>query len=601
MFVRKISVENYRGIKERQEVNLLNFSTIIGKNDSGKSIILHAAVSFLDIKTNKIEEADFNDIAKPIIIECGFTGETIRDILSEHLKKFKKEDGQEEFIDDLLFDGVMFVQKKADKAGNSFSECNILMKDFKDSNFSKLYEKSDEDLNKILEEYKIEIPVSGKGRNSKLEKIKFIKKYCSENNIELVENWVSDDRELYKILPEVELFASDYGLIADISFKTNSVLEIKEFFDKDKNQKFFDLGKEVEKEMQRESMEILLYMQEYASSLENIKITPNIVWKDAVKSVDVKFKFLDDNREIPMTHKGAGYRRLFMVARFRYLAKKNKGNNTIFLIEEPETFLHPSAQEDLISSFKELSEKNQIIITTHSPVFAGATNHNSIILCKKTNQSVYENAEENNKEQFLDSIIKELGIRPCHNLFDSFKKVVFVESKNDVEFYNILSKNIFGRDLINDDILVLPFGGDNIDGIINIKYFKKRPDTDLFLILDSDKHCPDIKQKLQQKRKEDFESSQKCKAILLKKSSIENYYHPRSIERIYNLDDKVLEHIGEKEDVKKYFEKIKISFSITKNMSFKNNFDIWKAMKKEEWEELVEQELKSFIQEVMSL
>jgi putative ATP-dependent endonuclease of the OLD family len=40
------------------------------------------------------------------------------------------------------------------------------------------------------------------------------------------------------------------------------------------------------------------------------------------------------------------------------------------LIEEPETFLHPSAQQDLLDSIKDLSEDNQIIITTHSPIFA---------------------------------------------------------------------------------------------------------------------------------------------------------------------------------------------------------------------------------------
>ena len=38
MYISKIEIENYRGIKEKEEINLSKFTSIIGKNDSGKSI-----------------------------------------------------------------------------------------------------------------------------------------------------------------------------------------------------------------------------------------------------------------------------------------------------------------------------------------------------------------------------------------------------------------------------------------------------------------------------------------------------------------------------------------------------------------------------------
>lgn len=38
-----------------------------------------------------------------------------------------------------------------------------------------------------------------------------------------------------------------------------------------------------------------------------------------------------------------------------------------FLIDEPEVFMHPLAQDKLLKSLKRLAKKNQIFITTHSP------------------------------------------------------------------------------------------------------------------------------------------------------------------------------------------------------------------------------------------
>ena len=73
MKINKIKIENYRGIQKIQEIPLSGFSSIVGKNDSGKSIILNAIATFLDIKKFPIVESDFNDSSKSIVIECHFT------------------------------------------------------------------------------------------------------------------------------------------------------------------------------------------------------------------------------------------------------------------------------------------------------------------------------------------------------------------------------------------------------------------------------------------------------------------------------------------------------------------------------------------------
>jgi predicted ATP-dependent endonuclease of OLD family len=435
------------------------------------------------------------------------------------------------------------------------------------------------------------------GRNSKIEKIKYIKKYCIDQKIPKIINHIPDDYKVSSLLPAVELFVSDYGLKADTSFKSNSVSEIQDYFTRETEndtKKLKQVEKEIQNEMNIEAEAIKNFMLEYTSSLQKVEITPNIVWKDAIKSVDVNFQFKGDSKLIPMSHKGTGYRRLFMVARFRYLAEKNKGNNIIYLIEEPETFLHPSAQEDLLNSFKDLSEDNQIIITTHSPVFTGSTDYDSVILCKNGGQSVYEYANEENKTQFIRHIVEELGIKPWYNLVDRYEKIVFVEGINDTKFYNIICKKIFDKNLLNNDkILVLPCGGvNNVNSFINIEYFGKS-NRDLFLIIDSDKNKGN--QEEQQKTVDRFN---KGESYILKKSCIENYYHPRAFERVYSLHEKTFDFFKDEENVRTTIKTI-VENKKLKNIKEKNNIEVFQETNKTEWEEIVEQELIDFLSKII--
>jgi len=605
MRISKITIENYRGIKNKQEIPLSSFSSIVGKNDSGKSIVLRAISSFLDISNYQIEQSDFNNISKPIIFEFSFYDVAISSILEEHLKsKIKKEDGLDEFINDIVFDSNIVIRKLVDKVGKSYAKCLIWTNNINDDIFKNLYEKKDTELQKIISDYSIKVPVAGIGRNSKLEKIKAIKQYCSDQEMDITQDWTSDEYKIADLLPGVELFVSDYGLEADTKFKTSSVSEIEDFL-REKSKDGDDSTKgplrkiedEISNEMQKEAQSIKMYMTDYVSDLQEISIDPVMKWEKAIDGVNVSFKFESDEKLIPMTHKGSGYRRLFMVGRFRYLAEKKKGSDVIFLIEEPETFLHPSAQNDLLNSFMTLSEDNQIIISTHSPVFAGATNYEAVVLCKKESQSIYKTAIQVNKDEFIFEIVDELGIKPYYNLIDNFETILFVESKNDVDFYDILSSMLLDQNLIrNDRLLVLPFGGDNIDGFINIDYFGKSR-RNLFLILDSDKHRDEDTQNKQITRLKEFNIGERASGYILQKACIENYYHPRAIERVYGLENNSINIFNDNTNVKNVLKSINEEKGV--QIKTKNNMEIYNKMTKEEWQEVVEDTLISFMKLIL--
>jgi predicted ATPase len=61
-----------------------------------------------------------------------------------------------------------------------------------------------------------------------------------------------------------------------------------------------------------------------------------------------------------------------------------KQSNFIYLVEEPGIHLHPSGQKDLVRLLEMLSQKNQIIYTTHSPFMLNRAYPNRVRLVSKT-------------------------------------------------------------------------------------------------------------------------------------------------------------------------------------------------------------------------
>ena len=136
----------------------------------------NSIATFLNPRDNPITLTDFNNAEYPIEIACRFLSEEIREVLEAKIKsKIKKADGLDEFLDDILIDRQLTIRKTVATPKKGFDYEQVLMVDYEEEDFQFLYGKSDEELNEIIGRYQITIPVQGRGRNSKLEKIKHIK------------------------------------------------------------------------------------------------------------------------------------------------------------------------------------------------------------------------------------------------------------------------------------------------------------------------------------------------------------------------------------------------------------------------------------------
>ncbi|MDD4957346.1 MAG: AAA family ATPase [Candidatus Omnitrophica bacterium] len=615
MRLTKIKIKNFRGIFKDQEVMLSDLTTIVGKNDSGKSIVLNAIASFLDNKSYPVCEKDFNINRKaeePIQMVCTFSDEDMRAKMAEYLKDTRKKDiGIEEEVFSILQEGEHLVVRKTwEKPDKKPTRSEVCVVDYEEEAYQQLSDKADKDIDRIIKQLKISVPADVPGRNSKLEKIKYIKEYLDSNGHNKCVIW-KEDPKIDGVLPQMEFFPSDHAISTDTKFNTSMKAETIEYFREEQHHeesKLLRIEKDVAERMQTEAREIEKYMKMHVSDLEKVEIEPQFNWVDAIKDVTVKLKFSKDKEALPMENKGAGYRRLFMVGRFRYLAEKKKSEDVIYAIEEPETFLHPSAQVDLLDSLSEISSNNQILVTTHSPVFAGTTKKTNIILCRHNIQSIYEQGVD-----LVEEIIEELGIKPSYNLRDSFEKIIFVEGKDDIDFLKIAAQKLKGIDFDDDEkrnkYLFLFGGGNTLANFIDIHYFSKSRRA-LVLLLDGnvfdESECSEDKQKSLVKLiknnealKTEFEKNKNAKCCILKKQCIENYYHPKAIRRAYGLSDQDIEQdiFPNNKDVINHLKKI--NKETKKNIKIKGNKDVYNEMSPDEWKEVSDGEIEAIIEHIV--
>ena len=87
------------------------------------------------------------------------------------------------------------------------------------------------------------------------------------------------------------------------------------------------------------------------------------------------------------------------------------------------------------------------------------------------------------------------------------------------------------------------------------------------------------------------------KSFILTKRCIENYYHPRAIERLIKSESTPipLDSFSATTDVPKYLSKYKEENNIHSNLKLKNNISIFQEMTPQEWQETSNGEIEEIL------
>ena len=439
MRIHSILAKNYRPFAILEEVRLGPLATIVGQNDAGKSNILRALQLFFAARP-KIEGGDVHDGASPdddVVVEVAFTS------LPE---KIELEEGVETTLQDEMLvdaDGHLRIRKTYPRSNLTKFNITLITHDFEDDRFAGLAALKEKELNKRCTSVGIDVTKSGRGITNK-SKREALRAKAREEGIQLGRRELSlttkDDlwKRIEPLLPEFVLFETDTRLgIGETTFQSQFRPIVKTAAEQpdvvDAKDTFTGV---IGKALQGEVDKIFERLQRHTDAFVGLTARPEFSWDKAVT-----FQIFGKDQhsvENSLDRRGSGMRRLLMVAFFQYLAEKGResGGDFVFAIEEPENCLHPGLQRELIASFRQLvDEEYQVIVTSHSPVFAGASPIEDLALVVRT-AGVARAIQTPDLD--LSDVAEQLGVEPSDQI-TGYNALVFVEGQGDIVFWKTVA------------------------------------------------------------------------------------------------------------------------------------------------------------------
>lgn len=392
MRLKRLKIANYRSIQET-DVDLGCFSIFVGQNNHGKTNLFEAIEWFYTAKSSVPEEHFLGNGENPISVELFFEEFETTDIekLTTEANKTK--------IRNLLdgHTGFSVIKSSVDH------KRKYIVNGVDQGNPQGL----DTAINEFLP--KLEYV------NTKI-RLDDVSKYKDKNPIGLM---------LSGVLTAIIESSTEYT-----KFKN----QFSELFDSpasDVRKALDDLGGKVE-----------VYLQKQFPDGTKVKFgvnPPNFT--DLLKSFDTT---VDDGIETKAEDKGDGMQRAIMLSIIQAFADYRKaqlgGGTFIFMIDEAELHLHPSAQRALKNALLDICETDQVLVNTHSSVFV-VDDHEKQKIFKVEKTNKVSNVNEISDIEKINVIYDLLGGSPTDLLLP--KNFLIVEGKCEFYFISEVVKRFY--------------------------------------------------------------------------------------------------------------------------------------------------------------
>ncbi len=433
MALLKARIERFRAFSDTGDLRLAPLSGIVGRNDTGKSGLLHGLKLFFDPpKKGGLPETDFHarSTKEPVRVELSFDPSRLR---ARRVKIDAK--NTIDIVDDFLVDDGGNLTVRLNCTDRAIGPFEALIRDVDDPELFPLVHKNQEQLLELLKKRGLPAVVAGKETNQ--EKRNVLRDAALTAGSGWRCDWVdalSLEKPIRSVLPQLLFFTDQarYGIAetpVQNQFKTIVDQAVAATPDA------VSIEDQIRTAIQGEFDKVFEHLNQLTDAVTGMKAEPRINWKKAVDGIDLLWSD-SHGIEIPFELRGAGVRRLFMVAYFQYLATEalyeQDGPQYLFAIEEPELHLHPGAQRLLCDALVQLGEHgHQVIFTTHSPVFAALSPGDGLILVTRPGPSALS---EQKPAVDLAEVARQLGVETSDRLIGK-DNVVLVEGKWDVQFY----------------------------------------------------------------------------------------------------------------------------------------------------------------------
>jgi putative ATP-dependent endonuclease of OLD family len=407
MRISKICIHNYRSI-ESSEIEPSAFSVFVGQNNHGKTNMFQAIDWFYSSAKSTPEEEHFDkDSSRIISVELFY-----EDVVNTDIEKLVAVNATKIR---LMLDG-----------GTAFS------------------------VKKTSEDHKKHYFVAGVDRgnpsgldtavNEFLPKLEYV-----TTKIRLADvSQYKDSNPIGKMLS---------GVLATIVEHSPEYVLFQAQFTK----LFEDEDSEVREQLNKLGDEVSVYLKkQFPGDVEvSFKVNPP-QFNDLLKSFDTT---VDDGVVTKAEDKGEGMQRAIMLSIIQAFAdfrrEQTVGTSFLFLIDEAELHLHPSAQRLLKRALIDISDVDQIMINTHSSV---------LVVDEHPQQKIFRVEKEDRKTSIIpvgvgdkmDIVFDLLGGSPSDLLLP--RNFLIVEGKSEFELLTNIIKNHYVGEF--DGIKILFAGGD---------------------------------------------------------------------------------------------------------------------------------------------
>ncbi|PYE96617.1 putative ATP-dependent endonuclease of OLD family [Rhizobium sp. PP-F2F-G38] len=537
-----MTIENFRAYSVPTTIDFDDITTIIGRNDVGKSTILEALEIFFNNETVKLEQGDcnvfghsplvtitaeFSELPVDIVLDSGVP----TSLADEHLVS---EQGT------LVIRRVYDCSKKTPSA-----ESFLLARHPTAKGVDNLLE---------LKEKELQALVKGKGIEVSLKGNPGMRRALWENAGDLafatvavpVSKTKEDSKQIWeqieRHLPMFALFQSDRASRESDGEIQNplkgaiatAIAEVQDEIER------------IQAKVRQKSEEIARLTHDALKTIDPKlarTLVPKFTPPGAGKWTGLFSLGMDTDDAIPLNKRGSGVRRIILVSFFkaeaeRKLATSSKAN-IIYAIEEPETSQHPSNQRILIESFKDLARAPncQVILTTHSPGLAADLPVESIRFVSGEGPPDTPTVERG--LDVFGKVADVLGVTPGSRV----KVIICVEGPTDVEALRYLSHALHVEDstvpslLHNSACAFVVLGGSNLKHWVTQHYLEnlRCPEVHIY---DSDVASYGATV-LQVNERSDGRGSW---GVLTSKHEIECYLHPEAIKAVYGVSVDVVDH-----------------------------------------------------------
>ncbi len=423
------TVENYRSITNAYKLDLQSMTILIGKNNEGKSNLIKSLNLAMEI-IRLMQSTQKRSIPRWL-----YAWKDDFPIELQHSSKLKR-------------------------------KCTKFRLDFKLSNeeISVFYEKVGSNINgdlsvfieiKETDSFSITVPKRGKNATTLSSKIDKISQFICDNIALQYIPAVRSEADAYDVISRI--IEAEFQHAGDEEYE-----KAQAYIERYQNQKLEELSQRI-----KEPLKVFMpSIKAVSLSLED-----RISRKPFLRNKNLEIS-INDGVLTSLSQKGDGVKSLTTMA----ILSKSNAKNRVIIIDEPEAHLHPEAIHYLKKVLFDLSAENQLIISTHNPIFV---NRISV-----TSNIVVDNHKATPADR-IETIRKTLGVRVADNLLYS-DYVIVVEGPSD----KIVLERFMQEDeqlkslLSNNTIIIRSIGG--VRNLRNELYNLEQMLCNYLVVLDSD-------------------------------------------------------------------------------------------------------------------